>query len=109
MMSDEYTKARDSKAYLLCQPMLRNMVSRGFALENCKAMADWAHEFSTKHHKLYEDYEHRLGLARGLLLKYKDVYRTHQHTKFKNDGSHLQADIAMNELLAEIEGWLADQ
>lgn len=51
----------------------------------------------------------QLRQARGLLLKYKDVYRTHQHTKFKNDGSHLQADIAMNELLAEIEEWLAGE
>lgn len=47
----------------------------------------------------------QLKHSRTIIEKFKSLWRLHQHTKFKNDGSHFQADMAFNELMADIEEW----
>lgn len=44
--------------------------------------------------------------AKELLKQIVIAWNAHQHTKFKSDGSHFQADLKMNALITKIKNFL---
>lgn len=43
----------------------------------------------------------RIAQLEGVIRSFVNAWEDHQKTKFKNDGSHLQADITLNACIAE--------